>query len=367
MDPDEEWFENLEDDYPDAEATLRRLLAENEATSKLMAVRFAISLTPFWDRKGMYDIGRPFLNTIIASLDTAISLRLQAALMNCAGTLAWRQSAHEEALRFFEKSRALCENNEELWEQLASALNGLGNVLRDLNRTAEARTYFEKLLVLDQMHNNQIGAAKTQNNLGLVEWKEGNYAQALKCFQRTYDIWSQGNLKGSKQGIANVRLNTLIVLVEQGERPVKREDYLKVMALYDELKDKPGLARAYNNLGWAYKKKAEIEHALECYYDSLKIANDIGAMDNVVNTILEIAEVVMERQPAQSAQLFGAAQVLDSLKGREASNISFDADDPVLLKLRSLLDDHAYQTAWQEGSRFSQSEAVLLALSLANT
>lgn len=56
------------------------------------------------------------------------------------------------------------------------------------SRYAEALDWFQRVLRLDRLLRNRRGEATTRNNIGLVDWDLGRYADALDSYQKAYAL-----------------------------------------------------------------------------------------------------------------------------------------------------------------------------------
>jgi tetratricopeptide (TPR) repeat protein len=151
-----EWFKAEQDNM---RAALSWCL-EHDAE---MALRFAYSLSSFWNMLGQLSEERQALNDALLAATTGLAKRWMRAL----GRAAVRQFSLKQAKSYAETHLELSRLTKDLWEE-TWALQNLGRIAQAQGRLAEARELHEKALKLFQRLKDQRGMAMTLLNLCVV-------------------------------------------------------------------------------------------------------------------------------------------------------------------------------------------------------
>jgi DNA-binding SARP family transcriptional activator/tetratricopeptide (TPR) repeat protein len=154
--------------------------------------------------------------------------------------------------------------------QLTQALHGffwVRNYLRDwaqVNQTA---------LAVAQRIGDRAAQAQILHNLGVVHWRQGNYAQTLVCDQKSLAIFRE---LGDRQGQAASLGNLGVAHEEQGRYEQALACYQESLDSFRELGDRRGQGVILNNLGMVHEKQGRYEQALVCHEASLDISRERG-------------------------------------------------------------------------------------------
>jgi tetratricopeptide (TPR) repeat protein len=186
---------------------------------------------------------------------TAVTAVL-AALMVC----AWIQTSHWR-------------NSESLWTHTIActsqnyvARTGLGNVLLEQERIAEAIEHYEEAVRI------KPDLAKTHSNLGLALVRRGSLAEAIEQFLQALRI---------KPDDAEAHNNLGNIRVGQGNIAEAVEHF------HQALRTRPDYAEAYNNLGSALERQGKIVEAVEKYRRALRIKSDLAEAHYNLGNVLQ--------------------------------------------------------------------------------
>ena len=115
--------------------------------------------------------------------------------------------------------------------------------------------------------------AERLTELGSIEYAQGNYDKALRCYQRALDIAREfGNKRG--EGINLGRLGDVYQAQGQFERAI--ELYTQAIDIAREIGDKRNEGAALGTLGNVYRIQGQYERAIEFHTQALDIAREIG-------------------------------------------------------------------------------------------
>lgn len=173
-----------------------------------------------------------------------------------ADTLDARVEAHQQAGRFAEAESAARESLEIRRAEsddtaTAKSLYNLGLALRNQNKLADARAFYDESLALRRQARGDVhvDVAEVLNSLGILSLVEGDLAAARAHFEEVLAI-SRAVLVEDDQRIA-AALNSLgKVAKDEGDYETARELWREsLQILTDAAPDHPNVGIALNNLG----------------------------------------------------------------------------------------------------------------------
>jgi tetratricopeptide (TPR) repeat protein len=178
----------------------------------------------------------------------------------------------------------------------------------------------------------------------------------------------------------------------------------QALALFTEMNDTWGLARALNWIGillfreadyerartlfeqslelrrqignpWAIGQMLEIMAAFSCrlgdykravslFAESLTIAQELGDKYSIAHCLMKMAGVIgVMGQPLRAVRLYGAAEALRNMIGAHIEPRDRPDYERDLTTIRARLDDATFEAAWAEGRKLTLEQAVADALS----
>ncbi|KAL9289796.1 hypothetical protein ACSQ67_024429 [Phaseolus vulgaris] len=133
------------------------------------------------------------------------------------------------------------------------ALTNLGNIYMEWNMVAAAASYYKATL------NVTTGLSAPYNNLAIIYKQQGNYLDAISCYNEVLRIDPL-----AADGLVN-RGNTY---KEIGRVTDAIQDYIRAIAV------RPTMAEAHANLASAYKDSLHVEAAVKSYKQALILRPD---------------------------------------------------------------------------------------------
>ncbi|KAK3706423.1 hypothetical protein QZH41_018638 [Actinostola sp. cb2023] len=156
----------------------------------------------------------------------------------------------------------------------AAALNNLGGIFYKLGQYDEAKTHFEKALVIDETAYGEShpSIATTLNNLGLIFYELGQYAEAKTHYEKALVIYKTAY--GENHPLIAPPLNNLgLTFYELGQYDEAKTHYEKALVIdktaYGE--NHPSIATILNNLGLTFNKLGQYDEAETHYEKALVI------------------------------------------------------------------------------------------------
>jgi DNA-binding SARP family transcriptional activator/tetratricopeptide (TPR) repeat protein len=155
----------------------------------------------------------------------------------------------------------------------AQAHNDLGVVCWRQGRYAEALVYQQESLAIRRELGDRYGQAGSLTNLGVVyEW-QGHYDEALTCQEESLAIFRE---LGDRYGQAASLTNLGVVQQRQGRHDEALACHQGSLSLARELSDRHGQAASLNDLGIIHELQGQYDQALACQEESLAIFRELG-------------------------------------------------------------------------------------------
>ena len=158
------------------------------------------------------------------------------------------------------------------------------------------------------------------DNLGLVTYQQGDYAQAEVVFKESLALYRE---IGNKQGIA-------YPLMHLGEMALNQGDYAQARALLKE---------------------------------SLEIGREIGDKKGIAYSLNYLATLAAEQGHSErAAGLWASADALREAIGSPLSPNEKEEGDRKVAAARTSLGEQAFSTAWKKGRAMTIEQAIAYAL-----
>lgn len=142
-----------------------------------------------------------------------------------------------------------------------------------------AMYYAQNAKLLAEKLRFKKGIASAYGNIGIINYYEGNYPEALKNRFASLKISEE---IGDKKGMAGSYTNIAIIYDDQGNYTEALKNYFSALQIQQEIGDKYGKAVSYNNIGSVYNDHSNFTEALKNYFQSLKIREEIGDKYGIV-------------------------------------------------------------------------------------
>lgn len=110
-------------------------------------------------------------------------------------------------------------------------------------------------------------------NIGLANYKLGQYRKAISAYASSIQIYETHNSKAG-QGYSLVQIGLCYDKLNEDESSLKT--YAKAINIYKELKDSKGISHAAANMGDVYMKAGKVEKAVEKFKESIKYDKATG-------------------------------------------------------------------------------------------
>ncbi len=257
-------------------------------------------------------------------------LQRAARLYRDAGMAAYRRSAWSDVLVSWRAQLAI---DERRGNQVGAAatLGNLGLVHESLGQFRKALELHQRAHAAQKALNNEFGAARVLGYIGNVHTSLGDYAKALETLGRA---WRAMDAAGDKAGAAGALTNMGIAYEHQGDYPKALDCYERALPSMEAIGDKVSAATTLGNLGTVHHLLGDLPKALSLYErahgaklalgDRAGAAALLGNIGGIQHRLgdYERALETQERARAAKAALddkAGAAQSLASIAGVQRS------------------------------------------------
>ncbi|MEM7343630.1 MAG: tetratricopeptide repeat protein, partial [Chloroflexota bacterium] len=171
-----------------------------------------------------------------------------------------------------------------IMKKLALSENHIGRLLEtgnrqlhlaaDLGQYHEAIEISEEMLNLAKAHDQPEWEARILINLGITDWRQGEYEKAREFMQQA--LTRHKGVNGDRELRATC-LNYLgLIHTRISEYQQARQDYQEALDLFRAINDRGGEAGSANNLGLLESSLGRYEQARDCYGQALSICHTIG-------------------------------------------------------------------------------------------
>jgi len=266
--------------------------------------------------------------------------KLKATALNFLGIQEFNQGNFDTSEFYLNKSLKILKNlknNAIINKQLDDAnarnrdislvYNNLGNIYREKGSYAESQNYFfkslkitEELLNIYKQSNNfekileqKMSLSKCYNSIGTVHYFQNNFDKAIGYYEMARKIFEELislsiknnniNLTKYKRGISACYNNIAMAISDKANliRTNKNDSlanslyknaityYFKSLKISEEIIDKKGISKCYNNLGITFIEIKNFTQANYYLNSSLKIKEEIGDKSGIASVWSNIA------------------------------------------------------------------------------
>jgi predicted ATPase/DNA-binding XRE family transcriptional regulator len=287
-----------------------------------LGLRLALSLTEFWERRGLYTDARSWLEALTDPLPETLG-RVEARLAWRAATalaLSCQWTAdYQRACALNRRALAAARTLDDPLA-IAKSLNNLGNALFHVGEIRESRDALEESLAIKERRENGQGRdntwslASTVANLGISLGICGEHEKALRLHQRARD-------------------------------------------LFRSVGDQWGEVGQLNNIGDVHRARGDFGEAAACYAASLE-ANGEGIQAEIAHSLEGLVVVASsEGKFRQAALLAGAVKRIRSETQRPRPSTSVEIDQ-ACATARASLGDAQFEAASEAGAEMALVDLI---------
>ena len=388
---DATWLSRLEQEHDNLRAALNWLI-EREEVEK--ALRLGCALQRFWEMHGYISEGRQWLERALGA-SNGVSASVRAKALNIAGELAYMQGAYSRTEAYCRESIALFQ---ELGDRRGVAINltSLGYMERSRGRYAAASSLREESLAVYRELEDPEGITQSLILLASALTYQGNYIRAsmlveeglAKARQWGYKdaigdmlniaatiAFFQGHYASARglieENLAHHRalehkrgcaydLSFLgqITLLSEHDHEASRALIEEALALFKELGDRRGIAKAHYRLGYVAFDRGDLVGARASFMQCLAILWEVEDTWLIAASLEKLAQVALaQQQAAWAVRLSGAAEVLRKAAGVPVPPIERASYEYTVAAAHTQLGEKVFATAWTEGRAMTPQQA----------
>lgn len=155
----------------------------------------------------------------------------------------------------------------------ASAYNNIGNIYYNQGNYKYALKNYIASLHINEKLKNKKDIAGSFLNIGIIYYYQNNYPEALNNYYTALNIRKE---IGDQEGIANSYTNIGLVFDDPVNYAEALKNFFAALKIYEEIDNKTGVAASYNNIGHIYYNQDNYHDALKMYTASKQINETMG-------------------------------------------------------------------------------------------
>ncbi|MDG1476047.1 MAG: tetratricopeptide repeat protein [Vicingaceae bacterium] len=200
-------------------------------------------------------------------------------------------------------------SKKKILEYYAAAINNIGIIYRDKGNILEALKYYEKSFDIQKQLNNEEGIALSLSNIGVIYHQQGNTSKAIEYYSKSLKIrekiYGQSKKDVTNRGIATTLNNIGSLYLEQQEFDLALQYFNKSLNLNKKTNNLESLASSYNSIGVTYHRQQENTKALEYYNKSLTICEQLKDIEGISRALSNSAVIYnLEGNSNKALELF---------------------------------------------------------------
>lgn len=183
-------------------------------------------------------------------------------------------------------------NQSNLFEQMATAYQYIGESYMRLHARDSALKYLDKALETAKQNNLREFEAGVYNSLANVDLNSNRYESALTNFIRSAHIYdSVDNKVGLSKALSNI--GNIEYRLDHLDKAIQYTMQSKNLALANDYV--AGLGYTHKLLGWIYRKKGLVDDALSQYDSALRIYERLGSQRDIAEITLSIGNAYFDK------------------------------------------------------------------------
>ncbi len=160
------------------------------------------------------------------------------------------------------------------------------------DRTAAIERLLAEYETLPVDRRDRRAELRLLDRLGVLLSAQGNYAEALRQFQRALKLAEE---LGDREGVANFLHNIGNLHFHRGEYDEARQRYEQSLRIAEELGDRAGVASSLHQLGILHQERMEYGEALQCHEQSLRTQEELGNRAGVASSLHQLGKLHQAR------------------------------------------------------------------------
>ncbi len=158
----------------------------------------------------------------------------------------------------------------------ASLCNRIAGVYYQQSKFRDSIDYLQRSILIREKIGDKVAVSRSSNNLGLLQWKMGDWEAASASFQRS--LQSHQSL-GDIEGEVNVRANLGLLWMDRGDLPESQYQLTTALNLAEKLNLTYHAAMNHLHLSKLYFLKGEFDKGIEATLSGSSLFAEINAQE----------------------------------------------------------------------------------------
>lgn len=387
------YLKRLDQEHDNIRAVMQ--WSSEEKSRKELALHLGGAMRSYWYVRGYFSEGRDFLEQVLVEseqVDTTIrakaiyaAARLNEALGNLQRTelllgeclklykelgnterfayalhlqadVAWRRGFVNEAWTKAEEALALFEKIGER-AAMGGLLLHLGVLAADQADYTRAQKLLEEGLAIDKEFEDKSSIADGLFNLARVHYLSGHdLVQARRLLAESYTLHSSLD---DKESIAYCLHLFGLLDLEQGHIESVRSQIEQSLALFQEMKQRHGMALSTASLAKVIAAQGDYTRARDLYLESIALATSADDKLIIASAVEGLVSVAVRLEQYQwAAQLAGAAEALRKSIQFPMPLIERAAYQQTLNKIVASLGTQTFHRLWASGREMNLRDVL---------
>jgi len=352
------WLRELDVQRENLRAALRHAVT---IPSDPRGLGLAGSLRAYWEMRGLAVEGHQWLRSLLEAGDE-VPVEVRRRALNACGHMAARLGDLDGAHRWIAESVALCRESGDLdLDGLVHALHNQGNVSRQRGELDSARACFEEALEVCEARADEQNMASSLNGLGIVLKDLKDVVAARHVLERALGLATKLGLTSIG---ASASTNLGILAANDGDLQEASRCMRLTLGAHEKLGHRWGRANALRNLAIVDQLMGDLSAARVRQAEALVISRDSGDRDSVAWSLSAIAMLEgRENRLDRAVALSEAASAVRTGMGFHLPPAEQKKLDDELAEWRTHLGDREFERCRQMGGALTWEKACEFALS----
>lgn len=292
-----------------------------------LAARTGVDLAMALVDIGDYAEADSALNQALPDAQRQKEAQLLSEVWNAQGMSAWGRGDYKKARQHFEKVTASSNDKNVSISIKADAENNLALLDWKDGRLADANKRFKRALTLRRRANDKINTAVTLLNLGITEENMGNYSSSERLYANALEMAERVHYQ-QVQTATHANIANLHLAQQQSSDALVHS--AKAFEIAERIGDRRSAAIANENMALSHLGLNNFVKSRECLKEALRAAKELGDKERELSLDLLAIELALGQEKAAQTdkQLQKAHKDLDRL--------GLESERPRLLRLTAM-------------------------------
>ncbi len=202
-----------------------------------------------------------------------------------------KNKAYECAAKWWERLLEIARlQNNDAW--ITALYNNLGLVYFNMENFDEAVEWYRLAHDKFKAMGNDAGIIQSSNNLALIYQKKGDWLHSIELYKKSIEVMKK---IGDSRGVA--RTYAIVAQIYKSNNNIDHafENYLKAEEWFKKSDDTKGLTQTYGNLGIISNSRKELAPAIKYFLKTLDGLEKVRDMRGIAQTCNNLALVYQEK------------------------------------------------------------------------